>query len=151
TRRIPSARHTVCLASRNQGLFLPDFSVKSPRFTEWVSRCSTSSALPNDLADHPGVVAVATEHLDGPVDLVAGHDQHHPDPEVEHPRHLVVGHLAEALDPVEDLRHVPAGGVEAVPPPVGQGPGGWAGSPPPGRGATPRPPPSASVATTAGA
>ena len=44
TRTMPSGRHAVCLVSRNQVLLPPDFRVKSPRFTEWVSTWSRRAA-----------------------------------------------------------------------------------------------------------
>ena len=43
TSSMASGRQTVCLESMNQLLRRPDFNTKSPRRTEWVSRCSRSS------------------------------------------------------------------------------------------------------------
>ena len=44
TSTMPSGRQAVCLVSRNHELRAPDFSVKSPRLTEWASTWSRSAA-----------------------------------------------------------------------------------------------------------
>src|SRR5687767_6998885 len=56
----------------------------------------------HDLADADGTVAVGAQHVDGLEGGARRHGDHHPDPEVEHPEHLVVADLAETLDLAED-------------------------------------------------
>src|SRR5438132_12480814 len=56
--------------------------------------------------------AVRAQEVVGVEDVVGIDDDRHPDPEVEHARHLVVVDVAEALDLAEDLGYVPGVAVE---------------------------------------
>src|SRR5690348_15227800 len=78
------------------------------------TRAISISALETDtsptrhaLADLGRPKPLAPQNVESAEGVVAGHRHPHPDPEVQHPLHLLVCDCAKPLDLAEDAGHLP--------------------------------------------
>ena len=107
----PSGRQLEAQEQADVGVVVDDRGRGSREGAHYSTRTAPGRRRSADL-DRP--VALGAQHVERAVGLLGRHHHDHADAEVEDLQHLLVGHLAEALDLAEDPRRLPRAGGRAT-------------------------------------